>query len=134
MGEMWGRYGETWYELRVPHPGLEMWGDMGEMRRRYEEIWGDLRSVCRIQASRYGEILGGDEAAPRPRADDVDRDLCLAAVHAPAWVIRLSYASSGQEHGLVQSIQEHRVEHEGYCCSARIGVRGLRLQRGARAG
>ena len=39
-------------------------------------------------------------------------------------VIRLSYASSGQEHGLVQSIQEHRVEHEGYCCSARIGVRG----------
>ena len=85
MGEMWGRYGETWYELRVPHPGLEMWGDMGEMWRRYEEIWGDLRSVCRIQASRYGEILGGDEAAPRPQADDVDRDLCLAAVHAPAW-------------------------------------------------
>ena len=24
----------------------------------------------------------------------------------------------------MQSIQEHRVEHEGYCCSARIGVRG----------
>ena len=66
MGEMWERYGETWYELRVPHPGLEMWGDMGEMRRRYEEIWGDdgdLRDEEVAPRTLAQLLLGGDHLA-----------------------------------------------------------------------